>query len=106
MGTTSKRCATSRRHDRFLGSALKHAGPAALAGLEPLLKRLREHAPLTERTPGSFYLKSKAYLHFHEDPAGIFADVKLDGAGFTRLRATTAQEQAHLLALVAAHLAR
>lgn len=77
-----------------------------LAGLEPLLRRLRENTPLTERAPGSFYLKSKAYLHFHEDAAGIFADVKRDAAGFTRLRATTAQEQAHLLVLVAAHLAR
>ncbi len=85
---------------------MKHAGPAILAQLEPLLKRLREDTPLRERTPGSFYLKSKAYLHFHEDPAGIFADVKLDAAGFTRLPATTAQDQAHLLALVAAHLAR
>jgi hypothetical protein len=107
MGTTSRRCATSRKPDAVArGLALKHAGPAVLASLEPLLKRLRQDTPLVERTPGSFYLKAKAYLHFHEDPAGIFADVKLDGAGFTRLPATTAQEQAHLLALVAAHLAR
>lgn len=85
---------------------MKHAGQATLARLEPLLKRLREGTPLVERTPGSFYLKSKAYLHFHEDPTGIFADVKLDATGFTRLRATTQQEQAHLLALVAGKLAR
>ncbi len=85
---------------------MTHAGPATLARLEPLLKRLREGTPLVERTPGSFYLKSKAYLHFHEDPAGIFADVKLNAAGFTRLPATTPQEQAHLLALVAGTLAR
>lgn len=85
---------------------MKHAGPAALARLEPLLKRLRDDTPLVERTPGSFYLKSKACLHFHEDAAGLFMDVKLDGTGFTRLPATTAQEQSHLWALVAANLAR
>jgi len=85
---------------------LKHAGLAVLAGLEPLLKCLRQDTPLVERTPGSFYLKSKAYLHFHEGAAGIFADVKLDGAVFTRLRATSPQEQAHLLALVAGNLGR
>jgi len=27
---------------------------------------------------GMFYLKSKPFLHFHDAPAGIFADVKLD----------------------------
>ena len=85
---------------------MKHAGPTALARLEPLLRRLRDDTPLVERTPGSFYLKSKAYLHFHEDAAGLFADIKLDGPGFTRLPATTAQEQAHLWVLIAANLAR
>jgi hypothetical protein len=55
---------------------------------------------LRENSPGTFYLKSKAYLHFHEDPAGIFADVKLDLAEFTRMRATTAKEQKTLLAKI------
>jgi hypothetical protein len=72
--------------------ALKHAGPSTLAELQPLLKRLREETPLTERTPGAFYWKSKAFLHFHEDPSGIHADVKLAPSGFTRVRATTAQQ--------------
>ena len=83
---------------------MKHAGPTALAELEPLLRRVREHAALVERSPGSFYRKSKAYLHFHEDPSGTYADVKLDLAGFTRVRATTRQEQAHLLSLIAQSL--
>ena len=55
---------------------MKHAGANTLAALEPLLLRVRERAELVERTPGSFYRKSKAYLHFHEDPSGIYADVK------------------------------
>ena len=80
---------------------MKHAGSDTLATLEPLLRKIREHASLTERTPGSFYRKSIAYLHFHEDPSGTYADVKLNLVEFTRLRATTAKEQAHLLSLIA-----
>ena len=84
---------------------MKHAGPATLAALEPLLSEVRRYSALVERTPGSFYRKSKAYLHFHEDASGTFADIKLAGAEFTRLRATTPDEQAHLLSLIARHLA-
>ena len=80
---------------------MKHAGANTLAALSPLLCSLREYGELVERTPGSFYRKSKAYLHFHEDPSGIYADVKLSGAEFTRVRATTPQEHDHLLSLIA-----
>ena len=83
---------------------MKHAGASTLEALEPLLRQVRERYTLTERTPGSFYRKSKAYLHFHEDPSGIYADVKLSGAEFTRVRATTPQEHEHLLALIAESL--
>jgi hypothetical protein len=83
---------------------MKHAGPNTLAALESLLRHVRQHASLVERTPGSFYRKAKAYLHFHEDPTGIYADVKLNVTGFTRVRATTSQEQAHLLSLIAESL--
>jgi len=83
---------------------MKHARPDTLAALEPFLRKLREHAGLIERTPGSFYRKSAAYLHFHEDPSGIYADVKLDLVDFTRVRATTPQERAHLLSLIAESL--
>ena len=79
---------------------MKHAGPNTLATLEPLLRKVREHASLVERTPGSFYRKSKAYLHFHEDASGTYADIKLNPVGFTRVRATTPKEQAHLLVLI------
>ena len=30
-----------------------------------MLRKLRKRDSLVERTPGSFYLKSKAFLHFH-----------------------------------------
>ena len=84
---------------------MKHAGPATLDTLEPLLHSLRQCDALKEKTPGAFYLKSAAFLHFHEDASGTFADVKLDGVNFTRLRATTADEQAGLLARVDEFLA-
>lgn len=85
---------------------MKHASPNALEALQSLLRRVREHPALTERTPGSFYWKSKAFLHFHEDPSGIYADVKLGGTEFTRVRITTPQEQEHLLSLIVSKVRR
>ena len=79
---------------------MKHAGPDSLARLTPLLDRVRAFGRLTERTPGSFYLRSSAFLHFHEDPAGLFADLKADGKAFTRLRVNSTEEQDALLAQV------
>ena len=77
---------------------MRHAGPQTLQTLAPLLARLRALPRLVERTPGCFYRGSKAFLHFHEDPAGTHADIKLDASGFTRMRAESAQEQDALLA--------
>jgi hypothetical protein len=79
---------------------VKHATPAALDRLEPLLGALRALEGLREKSRGTFYRGSKAFLHFHEDPAGLFADVKLAGSEFTRLRATSAAEQRALLRAV------
>ena len=78
---------------------MKHAGAATLQTLEPLLARLRALPGLVERSPGCFYKGSKAFLHFHEDPSGTHADLKLAADGFTRLRAESAQEHDALLAL-------
>jgi hypothetical protein len=66
---------------------MKHAGAAALDRLEPLLTQIRAFGRLTETSRGVFYLKSRAFLHFHEDPAGLFADVRRpDGGDFDRFR--------------------
>ncbi len=46
-----------------------------------------------------FYLKSRAFLHFHDDPSGIFADVRLADE-FIRLPVTSPSEQADLLAVI------
>jgi uncharacterized beta-barrel protein YwiB (DUF1934 family) len=80
---------------------VKHAGPETLVALEPMLRQLRKYSTLVERTRGSFYRKSRAYLHFHEDTSGTYVDVKLNGADFTRMRVTTPQEQARFLSLIA-----
>jgi hypothetical protein len=79
---------------------MKHAGRRTLTALEPVLRALREHPGLVEKSPGTFYVKSKAFLHFHEDPAGLFADVKEDLHTFARYRVSTRAEQKELLARV------
>ena len=79
---------------------MRHAGAEALDALEDVLAKLREHDALREKTRGTFYRKSSAFLHFHEDPAGLFADVKL-GGDFVRFRVSTARERAALLREVA-----
>ena len=78
---------------------MKHATPVVLDALEPLLQRLRSLEGLTERKRGVFYRRSSAFLHFHEDPAGFFADVRI-GPSWQRLPATTAAERRALLAAV------
>ena len=79
---------------------MRHATPAALDQLEPLLAGLRDCEGLREKKRGTFYRGSSAFLHFHEDPAGLFADVKLAGADFTRMRASTVVEQRAVLQAV------
>jgi hypothetical protein len=81
---------------------LRHARDQDLDRIEPLLGRLRALPGLIERKRGTFYVKSKAFLHFHEDPAGMFADVRAaDGKDFDRLKVDTAAEQERLLKIAA-----
>jgi hypothetical protein len=75
---------------------VRHARPDDLDPLDWLLTRLRELPGLVERKPGTFYRGSKAFLHFHVDPAGLFCDLKVDGE-FTRFRVSTRTEQRRLL---------
>jgi hexokinase len=76
---------------------MKHAGAETLKTVDPVLRQIRKHDALIEKTPGSFYLRSKAFLHFHEDRGGIFVDLKENLFTFTRYRATTRGEQRKLL---------
>lgn len=75
---------------------MKHAGPRTLAQISPLLEELRARPALREKRPGVFYLKSRAFLHFHDDPCGIFADVRLADE-FIRLPVTSRSEQSEML---------
>jgi hypothetical protein len=87
------------RHDEGI-QVMKHAGRQALSILEPVLRALRKSGALVERSPGSFYLRSKAFLHFHEHQADLYADVKENLRVFTRYRVTTHSEQSELLTRV------
>jgi hypothetical protein len=79
---------------------MKHAGPQALDQLEPVLAKLRKLDGLRERKRGAFYRGSSAFLHFHEDPAGFFADLKV-ADDFVRLPVNSGAEVEKLLARAA-----
>lgn len=83
---------------------MRHAGPATLARIAPLLEALRARPGLRETRPGVFSLKSRAFLHFHDDPSGVHADVRL-ADDFLRLRVATRSEQSDLLDRIDARLA-
>jgi hypothetical protein len=84
---------------------MKHAGPEALDRLEPLIARIRVLPGLVEKQRGVFYRKSRAFLHFHEDPhsheglGGLFADIRLEGDDFERLDVTGPDGADRLVAL-------
>jgi len=78
---------------------VRHATAAGLDELEPLLSRLRELNELVEKKRGVFYRRSTAFLHFHEDPSGFHADVRL-ATDFERFRVQTLKEQSELLKTV------
>ena len=82
-------------HRRYR-SVVKHAGEAALDRLEQLLDQLRQVPGLVERKRGVFYKRSRAVLHFHEDPTGLYADVRI-GSDFERLRVVSDRERRKLL---------
>jgi hypothetical protein len=79
---------------------MKHARPEALDQLEPVLAELRKLEGLRERKRGAFYRGSSAFLHFHEDPAGFFADLKV-ADDFVRFPVNNGAEVERLLARAA-----
>ena len=66
--------------------------PRPSTGWSPSLAGLRHFEELRERKRGNFGRGSRAFLHFHEDPAGLFVDVR-EGADFARHPVTTRAEQ-------------
>ncbi|MEM7769901.1 MAG: hypothetical protein AAF327_05255 [Cyanobacteria bacterium P01_A01_bin.37] len=85
---------------------MKHASAETLDSLNDLLTGIRHHCPpIKEKKPGVFYLKSSALLHFHDDPAGIFADLKID-SDWVRYRVNTPQERTMLLTAIEERVGR
>ena len=77
---------------------MKHATAMALDQLGPILDALRTLPGLKERSRGVFYRKGRAFLHFHEDPKGLFADVRnAADDDFERIEVTGAAGRAALV---------
>jgi len=84
---------------------VRHASAAGLDELDDLLLELRGVDGLKEKKRGVFYRGSRAFLHFHEDPTGLYADVRID-AEFERMRVTTKAERKRLLSVARAAVRR
>ena len=78
---------------------MRHATREGLQQVEALLKRIRLEPRLKERGYGTFYVGGKAFLHFHEDPQGLFADLRA-GADWERLPVNDPAQQEALLARI------
>ena len=83
---------------------MRHATPDDLVELEDLLASLRALDGLFEKKPGTFYRRSRAFLHFHADPGGLYADVRLEGDDFERRPVHTRGQRNGLLRDVRAAL--
>jgi len=77
---------------------MKHAGSQALDDLRELIIAIQSRG-LKERSPGVFYRSGKAWLHFHEDKAGLFADIRVSSE-WERFHVSTIDERAAFLAFV------
>jgi hypothetical protein len=84
---------------------MKHVSASGLDQLDDLLRELRGVDGLKEKKRGVFYRGSRAFLHFHEDPSGLYADVRID-AEFERMRVTTKAERKRLLSVARAAVRR
>ena len=81
---------------------------AAVSGMshEELVDALRAIDGLDDLGQGApnFAFRSRPFLHFHEHPDGIYADVRLGGGDFQPVWVSTPGERLELLALVHDHV--
>ena len=56
--------------------------------------------------PPNFQFRSRAFLHFHADGQGTYADVRFGSGDFEPVPASTPAERLELLARVADHVER
>jgi hypothetical protein len=78
---------------------VKHADVRALEAVSDLIENLRRRSDLVEKKLGIFYNKGRAFLHFHKDPAGLFADLR-EGDEWQRYPVNDPDECTRLLAAV------
>ena len=78
---------------------MKHADVRALEAVSHLIENLRRRSDLVEKRLGIFYTKGRAFLHFHKDPTGLFADLREAGE-WQRFPVNDPDECARLLAAV------
>jgi hypothetical protein len=73
---------------------------------EELVDALRAIDGLTDlgQGPPNFHFRSRPFLHFHDHPDGIYADVRLGRGDFQPVWASTPGERLELLALVLDHV--
>jgi hypothetical protein len=63
-------------------------------------RSVRDNPLVKEKSPGAFYIKGRAWLNFHEDPEGIFADIR-PGDEWTRFRLFKQDEKSRLMTIIA-----
>jgi hypothetical protein len=64
--------------------------------IAPLLDALRAHPALLEVRPTEFQLDGRDFLHFHDEPEGVVADVRL-AEGRVSMPVSSSAEQAEFL---------
>jgi hypothetical protein len=64
--------------------------------MEPLLTRVRRLPGMIEKKRAVFHRDGAAFLHFHEDRLGLFADARLTD-DWRRFRVSTQTERQTLL---------
>jgi hypothetical protein len=82
-----------------------HATERTLAEYSAFFASLRAIDGMRQKRPGVFYRKSKAFLHFHEDPTGLYADLRLNmDEGFLRMRVESKEEQSAFIVTISTAL--
>ena len=77
---------------------MARADAEALKPLALLLRQLREIKGVKEKSPGIFYGRNEAFVHFHVEDGALFADLKkAGGGGFDRYPLATPAEQRKLI---------
>ena len=61
-----------------------------------LLNFLKSYEILNDAKPTDFYLNGKGFIHFHDEPDGLWADISLSNRRL-RMPANTASEQADVI---------